>query len=275
MFSLFLTNLIDNILNGAEEDPQQRMCMRFDQQDIDRFAGALDGARPEEVLEWAWRNLGPAVAMSTAFGPSGVVLIDMAQGVVPKLPVFTIDTGYLFAETLALKERIEARYNIRVESLRPRLSVPEQDRACGPELYNRDPDRCCAMRKVEPLQRKLAGLNGWIAGLRRDQSGTRAGVRVVDAYRTNGGRAVAKVNPLAAWTRKQVWDYIVENGLPYNSLMDQGYSSIGCRPCTQPAAAGADERAGRWAGTSKTECGMHAPLMEVEIPEVEGQLAAG
>ena len=258
-----------------EEDLQHRICMRIDQQDIDSFAGALDGAQPEEVLEWAWRNLGPAVAMSTAFGPSGVVLIDMAQRVVPKLPVFTIDTGYLFAETLALKERIEARFDIQIEFLRPRLSVPEQDRACGPDLYNRDPDRCCAMRKVEPLQRKLAGLNGWIAGLRRDQSGTRAGVRVVEAYRTSGGRAVAKVNPLAAWTRKQVWDYVIENGLPYNSLMDQGYSSIGCWPCTRPAAPGADERAGRWAGTSKTECGMHAPLIDVEIPEVEGQLAAG
>ena len=193
----------------------------------------------------------------------------------PATSFFTIDTGYLFPETLALKTRIEARYDIEIQSLRPRLSVPEQDSVCGPDLYNRDPDHCCRMRKVEPLQRKLASLNGWIASLRRDQSGTRAGVRVVEGYRTSGGRDVAKINPLAAWTRKQVWDYIIENDLPYNSLMDQGYSSIGCWPCTRPAAPGADERAGRWAGTSKSECGMHVPLMEVEIPDAEGQLAAG
>lgn len=249
--------------------------MDFDQRRIGPLADELDGTRPEEVLEWAWRELGPAVAMSTAFGPSGLALVDMAQNVAPQLPLFTIDTGYLFPETLALKERIEARYDIRIESLRPRLSVPEQDRACGPDLYKRDPDRCCAMRKVEPLQRKLAGLDGWVAGIRRDQSRTRAGVRVVEPYRTSGGRTIAKVNPLAAWTRKQVWDYIVANDLPYNPLMDQGYSSIGCWPCTQPTAPGADERAGRWAGTRKSECGMHQPLMEVEIPEGQGQLAAG
>ncbi len=244
-------------------------------EEFSRLADRLENAQPDEILAWAWRDLGPAVAMSTAFGPSGVVLVDMAQRVVPELPVFTIDTGYLFSETLALKKRIEARYDIQIESLRPRLSVPEQDRACGPELYGRDPDRCCAMRKVEPLQRKLAGLDGWVAGLRRDQSDTRAGVRVVEGYRISGGRTIAKVNPLAGWTRKQVWDYIVDNDLPYNPLMDQGYSSIGCRPCTKPAAPGANERAGRWAGTRKTECGMHQPLMEVEIPNAEGQLAAG
>ncbi|MDE2997840.1 MAG: phosphoadenylyl-sulfate reductase [Gemmatimonadota bacterium] len=251
------------------------MHMDFDPQKTDRLADTLAGVRPEEVLEWSWRELGPAVAMSTAFGPSGVVLVDMAQKVAPELPVFTIDTGYLFPETLALKERIEARYDVQIESLHPRLSVPEQDRACGPDLYSRDPDRCCAMRKVEPLQRKLAGLDGWVAGLRRDQSHTRAGVRVVEGYRISSGRTIAKINPLAAWTRKQVWDYIADNDLPYNSLMDHGYSSIGCRPCTRPAAPGANERAGRWAGTGKTECGMHQPLMAVEIPEAEGQLAAG
>ncbi len=249
--------------------------MGIDSEKIGRLADAFEGTGPEEILAWAWRDMGPAVAMSTAFGASGLVMLDMAQRVAPDLPVFTIDTGYLFPETLALKERIEARYDIRIESLQPRLSVPEQDRACGRDLYNRDPDRCCRMRKVEPLQRKLAGLNGWIAGLRRDQSGTRAGVRVVEGYRTSCGRDVTKINPLAAWTRKQVWDYIIENDLPYNSLMDRGYSSIGCWPCTQPAAPGADERAGRWAGTSKSECGIHTPLMEVEIPEAEGQLAAG
>ncbi len=249
--------------------------MDQDHEAFGRMADSLDGMRPEEVLEWAWRDIGPTVAMSTAFGPGGLVLVDMAQRKVPQLPVFTIDTGYLFPETLELKKRIEARYGIQIESLRPRLSVPEQDRACGAELYSRNPDRCCRMRKVEPLQRKLAGLNGWIASLRRDQSGTRAGVSVVEGYRTSGGRTVVKVNPLAAWTRKQVWDYIAENDLPYNSLMDKGYSSIGCRPCTQPAAPGAEERAGRWAGTSKSECGMHVPLLEVEIPEAEGQLAAG
>ncbi|MDE2888785.1 MAG: phosphoadenylyl-sulfate reductase [Gemmatimonadota bacterium] len=249
--------------------------MDMNLEELSRLADELKNAPPEDILARAWRDLGPAVAMSTAFGPSGVVLVDMAQRVAPQLPVFTIDTGYLFSETLALKKRVEARYNIQIETLRPRLSVPEQDRVCGPDLYSTEPDRCCAMRKVEPLQRKLAGLDGWVAGLRRDQSDTRVGVSVVEGYPVSGGRTIAKVNPLAAWTRKQVWDYVADNDLPYNPLMDQGYSSIGCWPCTRPAAPGADERSGRWAGTRKTECGMHAPLMAVEIPEAEGQLAAG
>jgi phosphoadenosine phosphosulfate reductase len=201
--------------------------------------------------------------MGTAFGPTGMVLLDVIQKTVPQVPVFTVDTGYLFGETLDLKVRVEAHYGIEIEGVSPPLSVTDQNRDYGPALYSRDPDRCCRMRKVEPLQRRLASLDGWIASLRRDQSETRKGVRVLEHYRVGGGHSVVKVNPMAGWTRKQVWDYILEHDVPYNSLHDQGYPSIGCWPCTRSVKAGADERSGRWVGMSKTECGIHTDLLSV------------
>jgi phosphoadenosine phosphosulfate reductase len=247
----------------------------IDASKLNRLADGFEGAPSEEILVWAREALGPRVAMGTAFGATGMALLDLIQKTVPQMPIFSIDTGFLFGETQDLKARVEARYGIEIEVIHPRLSVAEQDGAYGPALYDRNPDRCCWMRKVEPLQRKLAKLDGWIASLRRDQSASRKEIRVLEPYRVIGGHAMVKVNPMAGWTRKQVGDYLLENEVPYNPLHDQGYPSIGCWPCTRPAAPGADERAGRWAGTSKSECGMHVPLMDVEIPEAEGQLAAG
>lgn len=247
---------------------------RIDFKELDAQSDALDTASVEEILVWAWEHIGPRMAISTAFGASGLVLMDKAARVVPDMPIFTIDTGYLFEETLELRDRINERYGIEIESVTPDLSVDEQDRKHGEDLFGRDPDHCCYMRKVEPLHRKLAELDGWAASLRRDQGESRRNIRIIEPFPTRGDRLVAKVNPMARWTRKQVWDHILENDIPYNPLMDQGYPSIGCWPCTKAVEAGSDERAGRWSGTGKTECGIHLPLT-VEPAETVRSVAAG
>ena len=241
---------------------------------LDREADRLETAETEEILEWAWNQVGPRLALSTAFGASGLVLMDIAARVVPELPIFTIDTGYLFKETLELKARVEDRLEIEIESVKPDLTVADQDRQYGKDLFGRDSDHCCYMRKVEPLHRKLSQLDGWIASLRRDQGASRSHIRVVEPFPTRGDRLIAKFNPMARWTKKDVWDYILKNDVPYNPLMDQGYPSLGCVPCTQPVEEGGDERSGRWSGKSKTECGIHLPLT-VEPAAEESSIAAG
>ncbi|MDP6038735.1 MAG: phosphoadenylyl-sulfate reductase [Candidatus Latescibacteria bacterium] len=224
---------------------------------------AFEKASLKEILVWAWEALGSRVAFGTAFGSSGMVLLDVMQKVAPHIPVFTIDTDFLFPETLNLIDQVETRYNIKIERVFSRLSLEEQEHDYGPELYDSDSDRCCWLRKVEPLQRKLSTLNGWMNSRRRDQGETRRRIPILEYYETDG-RALLKLNPMATWTRKQVWDYILEHDVPYNPLMDQGYASIGCWPCTKAMGADADERAGRWAGSGKVECGIHTFLQPVE-----------
>ncbi len=242
--------------------------------ELDQRADEFESAKVDDVLRWAWENIGPCLALSTAFGSSGCVLIDLVARTVPELPIFTIDTGYLFAETLELKDRIQDRYGIEIESVAPDLTITEQDHKYGKDLFSTDSDHCCYMRKVEPLHRKLSGLDGWVASLRRDQGESRRNIRIVEPFPSRGDRLIAKLNPLACWTKKDVWDYILANDVPYNPLMDQGYPSLGCVPCTQAVVDGGDERSGRWAGQTKTECGIHLPLTVEPAPqEVAGSVA--
>jgi phosphoadenosine phosphosulfate reductase len=216
----------------------------------------LESATPQEILRFVFATY-PNAAISTAFGPEGCALIDMAVRIKPEVPVFTIDTDYLFAETQALKDVLVARYRLNLKVIKPLLTIEEQARRHGENLYASNPDRCCAIRKVEPNQRAIAGLDAWIAGLRRDQTAVRAGTDILERYDHDDGKPYVKVNPLANWTRADTWNYLRDKGVPYNELLDRGYKSIGCSPCTQPVAAGEDERAGRWAGRGKTECGIH------------------
>ena len=249
---------------------------RVDFSELDRQADAFESAQTEDVLVWAWAKVGPRLSMSTAFGSSGVVLIDIVSRVIPEMPIFTIDTGYLFKETLELRDRINDRYGIEIESVAPELTVEEQDWKFGNDLFDRDTDHCCYMRKVEPLHRKLAGLDGWVASLRRDQSENRRQIRILEPFPTRGDRLIAKFNPLARWSKKDVWDYILANDVPYNPLMDQGYPSLGCVPCTQAVEGGGDERSGRWAGKDKTECGIHLSLaVEPAVQESHQSVAGG
>lgn len=211
--------------------------------------------QPTEVLlTWAAHTFRPRIALTCSFsGPSGMVLLDMVARLNLDISVVFLDTDLLFPETYELATIAERRYGIPIQRRRPALSVEEQDRHEGPQLYARDPDRCCQLRKVAPLAETLRHYDAWISGIRRDQSDTRS---TTDLLEWNTRHNLVKINPLAFWTSKQVWTYIHHHQVPYNPLLDQGYPSIGCMPCTRPADA-SNPRAGRWTGFAKTECGLH------------------
>jgi len=173
----------------------------------------------------------------------------------PRVRVFNLDTGYQFAETLELRDRIAARYGIEVELIGAETSVAEYEERHGGPLYVSNPDRCCYDRKIVPLRRALVGHDAWVTAIRADQSSHRASAQVVGSDPKFG---LVKINPLLTWTRRDVWAFVVTHGVPYNPLHDQGYPSIGCWPCTRSVGAAGDERAGRWAGQAKTECGLHS-----------------
>jgi len=209
---------------------------------------------PQEVLSWAFETFGNEVAISSAFGAEGMALIDMASHVRKDFRLFTVDTEFLFPETYSLIDRVEQKYAIKVERVFPLLPPEEQERALGAALWARDPDQCCNLRKVEPLRRKLRELDAWITSIRRDQTSFRKGAGKIEWDVKFG---LVKVNPIADWTSQQVWRYIREHKVPYNTLHDRNYPSIGCTHCTRAVRPGEDARAGRWAGSSKTECGLH------------------
>lgn len=219
----------------------------------------FDSMPTEEILRWAWERFGVRAAIGTSFQGAGLVMMHLAQQNNLPFPVFTLDTGLLFSETGRLKERLENFFGFKIESLVPDLTVEQQAEAQGPELWKRDPDLCCTMRKVLPLRNKLAELDCWMTGLRRQQSQTRTDVGVIELYNAeeSSGRDIVKLNPMANWSRDAIWKYIADHKIPYNALHDQGYRSIGCFPCTQKVSGGEDERAGRWTGFQKVECGIH------------------
>jgi phosphoadenosine phosphosulfate reductase len=207
---------------------------------------------PQRVLTWAFESFGESVAISSAFGVEGMVLIDMASRVRKDFRLFTIDTEFLFPETYNLMDRIEEKYGIAIEKVYPVLSPEEQEHTHGPALWTRDPDRCCSLRKVEPLRRKLSELSAWITSIRRDQTSVRSNAHRIE-WDTKFG--LVKINPIVDWTSKQVWRYIHDHDVPYNALHNQDYPSIGCTHCTRAVRPGEDPRAGRWSGFAKTECG--------------------
>ena len=195
------------------------------------------------------------VALSVSFGgASGMALLDLTLRLDSRVRVFFVDTELLFPETYALVRRVEERYGITVDAVAPRETVAEQALTQGDALWSRDPDACCERRKVEPLRRYLADVDAWMTAVRREQSATRAAFPTI-AW--NEASKVVKVAPLVDWTSDDVWSYIAEHDVPVNTLLHEGYGSIGCTHCTLRTAPGADERAGRWAGSSKTECGIH------------------
>jgi phosphoadenosine phosphosulfate reductase len=221
---------------------------------LERQSLAFEGAAPEEILAWAVETYFPKLTMATGLGPEGCVILSMLAKIEPRVYVFNLDTGYQFPETLALRDRIADKYGIEVDLQRPELSVEEYERVHGGPVYRVDADRCCFDRKVAVLRRVAVHFDAWATGIRRDQSPTRAGTPLLRWDKKFG---LAKISPLAAWTHKDVWDRIFAEKIPYNPLHDRGYASIGCWPCTQPVESGQDERAGRWNGTAKTECGLH------------------
>ena len=217
----------------------------------------LAGMEAEDRLSWAWERFGARAAIGTSFQPAGIVILHLAKRRGLGLPAFTLDTGLLFRETIELKSVLQDHLGIVVESVLPDLDLTEQARRHGDRLWERDPDACCGLRKVAPLGRKLRDLDLWITGLRRDGSAARAATPFIEAVAREDGSPVWKLNPLADWSRERVWQHLRDHRLPHNPLHDRGYRSIGCTVCTRPAADGADERAGRWPGFEKTECGLH------------------
>jgi phosphoadenosine phosphosulfate reductase len=230
------------------------MSTPFSREQIEASNQALQGASAAEVLRWAVQTFYPRLTMATAFGAEGCCILHLLAEIEPGVRVFNLDTGYQFAETLELRERIREKYGIEVELVRPELTVEEYEAEHGGPLYGLRPDQCCYDRKILPLRRAVEGYQAWISAIRRDQTDHRAEAQVVQ---WDGKFNLVKVNPLLAWSRKDVWQFIHDHQIPYNPLHDQGFPSIGCWPCTAPVGEGANERAGRWAGTGKKECGLH------------------
>jgi len=230
--------------------------------EVHSIADQLENAPLPDVLRWAWERYGTRAAIGTSFQGAGLVIIDHAVKAGLPLPVFTLDTQLLFPETYELKRKLENFFEIKIESLVPAQTPDEQAAEHGPALWSRYPDLCCQMRKVEPLRKKFEDLSVWITGLRREQSETRQKTRILELYKFDVLRDgyILKLNPMVSWSREGVWEYIRANGIPYNPLHDRGYRSIGCAPCTRATGAGENERAGRWTGFEKAECGIHTFL---------------
>ena len=222
----------------------------WDKELAEQVGRDFDGAPAEGVLEWALDRFARRIVLTCSMADA--VLVDMASRLRPGVPVVFLDTGYHFAETVGTAAAMETRYPITLLRVTPRLSVPEQDARYGPRLHDRDPDRCCAMRKVTPLIEALAPYDAWVSGIRRGETAARSGAGVVE-YDERRGKV--KINPIASWSDADVESYIAEHNVLLNPLLAEGYDSVGCAPCTLPALAGA--RSGRWAGTGKTECGLH------------------
>jgi phosphoadenosine phosphosulfate reductase len=230
----------------VSHDPEQLQALAL------QAPQELDGASPQDILRWAIDTFGDRFVISSSMGDG--VLASLASSVASGVDVVFLDTGYHFAETIGTRDAVAHVYDVNVRTVLPLLTVQQQDAEHGPELWRRDPDRCCAMRKVEPLNRALADYDAYASGIRRDESPTRAGTAVVE---WDAKRGKVKVNPIAAWTQEQVDAYIADNGVLVNPLAEDGYPSIGCAPCTFRVAPGEDPRSGRWKGSQKTECGLH------------------
>lgn len=224
----------------------------MDEVDVDRLNVRLAEQTPVEILAWASDTFQPEIVVSSSFQTQSVPLLHMISVACSKLPVLFLDTGFHFPETLSFRDQLVELFGLNLRVLNCRIGH-DAFMGCYGTLYRSDPDLCCYLNKVEPLARALAGQKAWIAGVRRDQTATRRDTRVLEL----GADGLYKISPLAAWTAGDVDSYIQAHGLPVHPLTRHGYPSIGCEPCTRAVGAVADRRAGRWANTSKVECGIH------------------
>jgi phosphoadenosine phosphosulfate reductase len=228
------------------KDPQRMRSL------ADQAAKELEDASAEDIIRWATDTFGDRIAITSSM--SDAVIVHLASAIKPGIDVVFLDTGYHFAETIGTRDAVSAVYPINLVNVTPSRTVAEQDADLGPRLYGRNPDLCCFLRKVEPLERALKGYDAWITGVRREETLSRRSARAVEF---DEKRQKIKVNPIVSWTSEQVDEYIASNGVLVNPLVYDGYPSIGCRTCTLRVEPGADPRSGRWAGTGKTECGLH------------------
>lgn len=226
-----------------------------DQQKIKAIAAQIRDEHPQDIIRWGIDQLGVSrLVLACSFGYEDVALLDMTLKANPDLDVFYLDTNLHFKETYEVRDRLSRKYQKEFIRVSPGLTLEEQADVYGEALWEKDPNLCCKLRKVEPLRKILQNYQGWITGIRREQAPTRAHTEVVE---WDQGFQLIKLNPLAFWNERQVWDYIIKHRLPYNPLHDRHYPSIGCEPCTRQVQPGEDPRAGRWSGTDKIECGLH------------------
>ena len=236
---------------------------------LTEWSEALEGKTPQEILKWAVEEFQPGLTMACSFGgPSGMVLLDMVSRIDSSVEVFYLDTDFLFPETYATRDKAIERYGMMPVGYKSKLTPEEQTKEQGSELWLKDPDLCCSIRKVEPNARALAGKRAWIAGIRRDQGESRGDAPIVQWDEKFG---LVKVLPLVSWLEADVWAYILKNDVPYNPLHDQSYPSIGCTYCTKAVKPGDDPRSGRWEGTDKTECGIHTGGDVIQIETVDAR----
>jgi phosphoadenosine phosphosulfate reductase len=208
---------------------------------------------PQDILAWSWETFQPRVVTSSSFQTQSLVLLHMIAQICPQMPVIFTDTGYHFPETLAFRDELKERFGLNVQTVFAAPAPVEYRSHATEPLYMRDPDLCCRINKIVPFNQALAGNAAWVAGVRRDQTSHRSQMQVLE--RRNDG--IIKIHPILNWTSRDIWTYSEEHDLPVHPLFLQGYMSVGCAPCTRPVSAGEDERSGRWAGTDKTECGLH------------------
>jgi len=218
----------------------------------EKAAEELEGASAEDVIRWATDTFGDRICVTSSM--SDAVVVHLASTVKPGIDVVFLDTGYHFAETIGTRDAVQAVYPINLVNVTPSRTVEEQDADLGPRLYGRNPDLCCYLRKVEPLKKALEGYDAWFTGVRREETANRAETKVVQ---WDEKRKMVKVNPIVEWTSDEVDEYIATHGVLVNPLVYDGYPSIGCSTCTMRVEEGADPRSGRWAGTGKSECGLH------------------
>jgi phosphoadenosine phosphosulfate reductase len=224
--------------------------------DLAALSRRFEDVPPQDILRWTVATYAPDAVLTCSFQHEGVALAHMLQDIAPETPIVFINTGYHFPETLAYRDLLVARYGFNIREVGPALSQAAVAELHGPDLFRRDPDRCCEINKVEPLRRAISGVRAWINGRRRDQASTRRALPILEELPSG----LVKVNPLARWTSKDTYYYLKQHAIPFHPLFEQGYTSIGCEPCTRPVLAGEDERAGRWAGRDKVECGIHTAL---------------
>ncbi len=226
----------------------------MDIQRLPQIQEQLRSSPAEAIVAWALETFGERFAVGTSFGAEAMVLMDIVHRVQKGVPFVFLDTGFHFHDTLALVEQARARYDVNLIVAKTDLTPQQQAEHYGDQLFLHDPDRCCELRKVEPMRRALAGFEAWATGRRSDQNADRANARAVE---WDAKFELFKVNPLKDWSWDDIRSYLALHEIPYNRLHDMGYPSIGCAPCTQPVKPGQDLRAGRWAGTGKSECGLH------------------
>jgi len=242
----------------------------MDRDDIKKAAQELETAEAPEIVKWAAAQFPGKLTFATSLGIEDCVVTDMIARAGLPIELFTLDTGLLFPESYALWQQVERKYGVKIVPVIPERTVEEQAQIEGPELWTREPDRCCDLRKMQPLQKRLSGFDAWITAIRRDQTPDRATAPVVG---WDGRFGLVKVNPLVRWTSDDVRAYVREHDVPYNPLHDRNYPSIGCVPCTSPVMPGEDPRSGRWRGTEKTECGLHVANLELRRKNSEGRQA--